>query len=179
MHTQLLLPAAQSLCCSCVNNPPKLFFDYFCPANQLDFIKGSLHQPLFFWGPTFLLTFYIPEVHRGGIVYYSSWISVSSSWVTREFVKCFLSILHKRPFDASPRKGWDKSLKNFTFSNNFAPTSFTKPQEHIFSKLIGIINAGANVNQIPSYFLVVCLFCSGLAKLPQWNTNASLYEKYF
>ena len=42
------------------------------------------------------------------------WITKSDSGWLENCFRCFLSILHTRPFDASHRKGWDKSLINFT-----------------------------------------------------------------
>ena len=108
--------------------------------------------------------------------------------------KCFLSILHTRPFDASPRKGWDKSLINFTSPTTLPQQVYTRIQachknipSQSFSWLARLrkITMLASVNLIPSYCLVsllLVLLWSGQTGVPHWNTNTkvpSLWGKYF
>ena len=107
---------------------------------------------------------------------------------------CFLSILHTRPFDASPRKGWDKSLINFTSPTTLPQQVYTRIQachkkipSQSFSWLARPkkITMLASVNLIPSYCLVsllLVLLWSGQTGVPHWNTNTkvpSLWGKYF
>ena len=116
------------------------------------------------------------------------WITKSDSGWLENCFRCFLSILHTRPFDASHRKGWDKSLINFTLPTTLQLNNLPKkitPKSSDAQLIVAKIDASASANQIPSYFLASLLLVflwSGQTGVPQCNTNTkvpSLCGQYF
>ena len=85
-----------------------------------------------------------------------------------------------------PQKRLRQKFDKFNFLNNFAPTSYTKPQEHTFPKLTGELLMLARECKSDSFIFLGQSFACFAPVCPNWAApleykyqGASLYGKYF